>query len=176
MNKLAGRILLALLLYFTLITNSFAEDKDFLTLGAGAFEFIHPDDAEPAGFVSYRFAPRLFADTFGPIFRGIGPMVGVMANTDGGVFGYGDVFLDIRPTDNLVIWPSAGIGGYRLGDSKPLGGTFQFHLEVFVGYSFAERHMLGISYQHVSNAGIQDINPTADSLYLSYSIALPPLF
>lgn len=152
-----------------------AAESDFLSIGAGAFDVINQDREAPAGFMAYRFSPRVLHDYLGPYFHGIGPMIGILANTDGGLYGHGDLLLDIRPTDNLVIWPSAGFGGYHQGDSRDLGGVFEFHLELFMGYRLQEQHMLGISWQHISNAGSHDINPSADSVFLTYTITLPAI-
>lgn len=145
----------------------------YATVGVGAFDILDGDALAADAFVSYRFADRLFDESSGPFFRGIGPMVGIKANTDGGLAGYGSLFLDLRPSERWVLWPSAGLAGYRQGDSRDLGGTFVFHLEATIGYRIAERHMLGISYQHLSNAGIQPINPGTDSLFLSYTFVFP---
>lgn len=176
MNKAAPHLLLALILAPGLLLPPAGAAETgqtgHLTLGAGVFEAFQGNNRAAEGYLAYRFAPRLFGDRFGPAFRGIGPMVGLNANSDGGVFGYGDLFLDIRPTENTVIWPSAGIGGYRRGNSVPLGGVFQFHAELFLGYRVTDNQMLGLSYQHISNAGIHASNPTADSFYLTYTLAL----
>lgn len=153
-----------------------ADGRDVLTVGLGAVDVLDTDALAGEGYMAYRFAPRLFADRLGDVFHGIGPMVGWRGNTDGGLFGYGDAFLDLRPSERLVLWPSVGIGGYRAGDSRDLGGVFQFHLEVFAGYRVAERHMLGVSFQHVSNAGLHEKNPGTNSIFVTYSIALPPVF
>lgn len=170
MRKTTAQLLAILILNLCFLAPAVAEERGHLTLGVGAFEVAHSDARAAEAFVNYRFSPRLFADKFGPVFRGIGPMLGLNANTDGGVFGYGDLFLDIRPTENIVIWPSAGIGGYRQGNSRSLGGIFQFHAELFAGYRISERQMIGISYQHISNAGTHDSNPTADSIYATYTL------
>jgi len=175
-EKRTAFLIIRILLTFAVATGAVADNNDVLTVGAGAFEFIDGEEVEPAGFASYRFSPRIFDDYFGTMFQGIGPMAGLMANTDGGLFGHGDLFLDIRPTENLVIWPSVGIGGYRRGNSMDLGGVFQFHVEFFFGYRLRRDQMLGFSYQHISNAGIQDRNPAADLIFLTYSVELPPFF
>lgn len=173
MNKAPAHLLLALFLApGLLLPPAKAEETGHLTLGAGVFEAFQGHNRAAEGYMAYRFSPRLLGDLFGPAFHGIGPMVGLNANSDGGIFGYGDLFLDIRPTENTVIWPSAGIGGYRRGNSVPLGGVFQFHAELFLGYRVTDNQMLGLSYQHISNAGIHASNPTADSLYLNYTLAL----
>jgi lipid A 3-O-deacylase len=169
-------LLLLLLLGTTTIPAMAGERRDNLTLGLGAFDVPGTEYLSAVGSLTYRFAPRLFADEFGPMFHGLGPQIGLKANTDGGIYGYGGVFLDIRPTDNIVIWPSAGAGAYGQGSSIDLGGTFQFHLEVFGGYRMAPGQMLGLSFQHVSNAGIHRRNPGVNSYFLTYSIDLPALF
>lgn len=171
------RSLLLALALSSLSTAAMAGDRhDQLTLGMGAFDVPGIDYLSAEGSLTYRFAPRLFADEFGSMFHGVGPQIGLKANTDGGVYGYGGMFLDIRPTDNIVIWPSAGAGGYRQGNSIDLGGTFQFHLEVFGGYRVAPGHMLGVSFQHVSNANIHRHNPGVNSYFLTYTVELPALF
>lgn len=174
---MSTRCQLLLLLLTLVATSATAEhQKDSLTLGLGAFDVPGLDYLAAEGFMTYRFAPRLFADQLGPMFHGIGPQVGLKANTDGGVYGHGGVFIDIRPTEKVVIWPSAGAGGYRQGNSIDLGGVFQFHLEVFGGYRVASGHMLGISFQHVSNANIHKHNPGVNSYFLTYTAELPALF
>jgi hypothetical protein len=157
-----------------------ADEPDYLQLGVGAFDVTDGDRLSAEGYAEYRFGRRLGAeiagDPGGDWWHGAGPLVGLRANGDGGIFGFGGVFLDIRPHERLVLWPSAGIGGWREGGSRDLGGTFQFHLETFIGYRIAERHMLGVSFQHISNAGLHSKNPGADSVFMTYSIALPPAF
>lgn len=143
-----------------------------LTVGAGAFDVTDGNSLTGEGFVSYHFGHRGLRNRFGEFFRGVGPMIGLKANTDGGIMGHGSLFLDLRPSRKWVLWPSAGLGGYRKGDSRHLGGVFQFHLGGQIGYRWTERSMLGVSLQHVSNAGLHDANPGADSVFLTYSITL----
>jgi len=152
-----------------------ADESGQLTLGLGAFDAFDTDELSAEGLAEYRFGKRMFEDNFGPRFQGLGPMVGIRANTDGGVTGYGSIFADIRPYDRWYIWPSAGIAGYSEDDSRDLGGVFQFHLGVAAGYRLTERTRIGIAYQHVSNASIHDQNPGADSLFLTVTFELSPL-
>lgn len=99
----------------------------------------------------------------------LGPAIGLMANTDGGVFGYGGLYADIA-YGNFIVTPLAGFGGYREGDSTDLGGVFQFRLSIGVSYQFENRHRLGLNLAHVSNATIHEINPGEEELYLTYAI------
>ena len=95
-----------------------------------------------------------------------------MANTDGGVFGYAGLYADFRLGDHILILPSAGAGGYSEGDSKDLGGVFEFHLGATLAYIFEDDSSLGV----ISNARINESNPGVNSLLLSYSLPLERLF
>lgn len=52
------------------------------------------------------------------------PLAGVSANTGGGLFGYGGFYLDLG-LGRWILSPELTLGGYRRGNSKDLGGTFQ---------------------------------------------------
>lgn len=128
------------------------------------------------GRLEYRSGERVFAGAFGSRFGGLGPMAGLMATTDGAVWGYGGAFLDLKVTERIVLWPSVGLGGYSQGDGRDLGGVFQFHVGALGAYRFDNGHLLGVSFNHISNADIHDRNPGVDSLLLSYTVPLGELF
>lgn len=154
-----------------------AQDPDLISVSAGAFDFADYEDESAELRVEYRSGQKIFGEVeFGPIFRGIGPMAGLMANTDGGVFGYGGFYADIRLGDRVVVYPTAGLGGYSEGDSRDLGGVFQFHLGVTAAYHFEDDSSLGITVTHISNASIHDKNPGVNSLLLTYTVPLKRLF
>lgn len=159
-----------------------ADGPGHFSVGAGAFDFTDQDDESAVGGLQYYSGHRVLESQLGSRFRGIGPMLGLTVNTDGGVFGYGGLYADVRITEQIVLLPSAGLGGYSEGDSKDLGGTFQFHVGTGLFYEFREDQTLpagsrvGITFQHISNADIHDRNPGANSIMLSYSIPLPSGF
>ncbi len=151
-----------------------AQDPDFLSLGLGMFNVIERQEETVEGRIEYNFGQKAFASN--SFFKGLGPMVGVMANGDGGAFGYGAGYLDLQFGDHVVVWPAFGVGGYREGNSTDLGGTFQFHLGLTVAYRFESNHRLGVYFAHISNGGLHDANPGNNSLLLTYSLPLGPLF
>lgn len=148
-----------------------AEERSYLTVGAGAFGFLDQGHLSGAFTIEYRFGSEGLSEWGPPWFHGLGPEIGLQANTEGGLFGFADLFLDLQPTERLVIWPGAGLGGYRQGNSRDLGGIQQFHLGLFGGYRLAKRHLLGFSLQHISNAGTQETDPGTNALFLTYSLA-----
>jgi lipid A 3-O-deacylase len=136
---------------------------NFLDVGVGVFDFRAPfDDSRrsAAGRLEVRGGKKLWF---------LGPAVGLMANTDGGVFGYGGIYADVA-FGNLVLTPLAAFGGYRQGDSSDLGGIFQFRLSLGLSYVFANRHRLGVNFAHISNRSIYDRNPGEEELYVTYAI------
>jgi len=139
-----------------------AGDPDALAFSAGAFDIN--DDKTAAEFrVEYRTDWRRYILT---------PMVGLMANSDGGFYGYGGVFIDIYFGRRFVGTPNFAVGGYRQGGSKDLGSTIEFRSGIEFAYRFDDRSRLGIAFHHISNASIDDNNPGTESLVLTYSIPL----
>ena len=137
-----------------------ADEPAFLAASAGGFD-INDDDTSIEFRLEYRSDYRLWH---------IGPMIGLMANTDGGVYGYGGLFLDIFLGKRWVVMPNAAVGGYRRGDSKNLGSILEFRTGVEIAYRFEDKSRLGLAFQHISNAGIDDENQGTESLVLTYAI------
>jgi lipid A 3-O-deacylase len=137
-------------------------------LGFGGFDMIREAarhgslGPSPAGLVELRGGSKLAF---------FGPLLGVLANANGGLVGYGGVYLD----GALASWrltPFAAAGGYRRGEGKSLGRVFVFHLGGTISYQFANQTRLGITVTHTSNSRIYAENPGAESLLLSYAIPL----
>jgi hypothetical protein len=140
------------------------DEASYLDLGVGSFGSGpgHPAPDSAEGRVELRYGKKLFY---------LGPALGLLANTNGGIFGYGGLYADVRLGD-LVITPFGGIGGYDRGSGERLGGTFEFRLSLAVAYELANRSRLGVQYAHISNAGIHDINPGDNELLVTYSLPL----
>jgi lipid A 3-O-deacylase len=135
----------------------------YLDLAVGVFDLrqsFGTSERSAAGRVELRGGRKLWF---------LGPAMGLMANTDGGVFGYGGVYADIA-YGNVIVTPFGGFGGYRRDDSSGLGGVFQFRLSLGVSYVFPNRHRLGLNFAHISNAAIHDKNPGEEELYITYAI------
>lgn len=136
----------------------------YLDIGAGVFDVFKRDYTSrrsASGFVELRVGEKLY---------GIGPAIGLMANTDGGVNGYGAIYADLA-YGQVIATPFAGLGGYVKGDSSDLGGTFQFRIGSSVAYQFENKLRLGVRVAHISNAGIHNDNPGEEEIYLT--VALP---
>jgi lipid A 3-O-deacylase len=140
---------------------------DAFLAGAGVFDLEDRRSSMSAGGnLEYRFGRKLFV---------IGPALGLVANWDGGVYGYFGLYADIS-IGPVVLSPQVAAGGYREGDSIDLGGEFQFRESVDLSYRFEGGSRLGVRLAHISNAGIYEENPGAEEAYVTYAIPLGPLF
>ncbi len=140
------------------------DESAYLELGAGAFDVVPPRDSRsPEGQLQLRFGSKLFF---------IGPAIGVLANTRGGLFGYGGIYSDIRFFDHVVVTPLIGAGAYRRGDGEDLGGVFQFRLSMNLSYEFSNGSRFGAQFAHISNASLHARNPSEDEVLLTYAIPL----
>src|SRR5262245_55360776 len=95
-------------------------EADNLLLGLGVFDLR--DETSPAGTIEYRFGRKVFV---------LGLSLGLMANTDGGLFGYVGTYGDLS-YKRIYITPQIAMGGYHEGDSSDLGGGCEFRLWVGV--------------------------------------------
>lgn len=157
------KIVLAAVLATAVIVPARAEDPDFLAVGAGWFDVVHQDDTAIEARAEYRSGRRFW------IFK---PLAGVMASTDGSVHAYTGVLSDFYFGRRLVVSPSVAPGYYHEGSGKDLGSAFEIRSQLEVAYRFDDRSRLGMAFSHMSNAGVGDINPGAESVTFYYSIPL----
>jgi lipid A 3-O-deacylase len=142
------------------------DDPEFLSFRTGAFDIT--DDHTAALFgAEYR------SDFTDLIFT---PMVGGFVTTDGGLYGYGGVFIDLDLSKQVVLRPSLSVGAYSDGNGKDLGGVLEFRSAIELAWRFENRSRLGVEISHLSNAGIYDNNPGAESMTVNYAMPLEQLF
>lgn len=137
---------------------------NLLSLGIGVYNFNQRGPAQhnqisALGHVEVRLGQKLGF---------VGPAAGIMANADGGVFGYAGGYVDVRYRQ-FILTPLLAIGGYRQGNSKDLGGIFQFFLSMTLSYQFTNASRLGIRFSHISNGGLHRRNPGEQALMLAYA-------
>ncbi len=135
---------------------------NFIDFGLGVFDVNEESNgkAAAAGRLELRFGGKLFF---------IGPAVGILGTSDGGVYAYGGFYADIR-IKNFVVTPLLAIGAYREGSGKDLGGTFEFRDSITFAYQFDGGSRLGLQIAHMSNASIYDRNPGQEDVFLTYTV------
>ena len=141
------------------------DEPSYLDLAAGAFDIQGHREAPtaPEGRVEFRYGQK---------FLYFGPLVGVLANTQGGVFGYTGFYTEAA-WGRFVLTPVGAFGFYHRGGSEDLGGVFQFRTSATLAYEFDGGSRLGASFAHISNAGIHKSNPGDNEVLATYAIPLP---
>lgn len=136
----------------------------YIDVAAGVFDVLSEGSGarSAAGRVEFRWGEKMLF---------LGPVIGLMVNTDGGLFGYGGIYSDIK-YGSFVLTPVVAAGGYHQGGSKDLGGVFQFRVGVGLSYQLEGESRIGIRLDHISNARTHDINPGEEEVLLTYSIPL----
>ncbi|MFZ1414016.1 MAG: acyloxyacyl hydrolase [Defluviicoccus sp.] len=134
-------------------------DRHYIEIGVGIYDLLTEEagsERSLGGSVELRIGDKLGF---------IGPAVGAIFNADGGVYGYGGIYMDIKFGD-FVLTPQAAMGAYHQGDSSDLGGVFQFRVGAGLTYMFDNGIRVGISFAHISNANIYEDNGGVEELYL----------
>lgn len=143
-----------------------AQDPGFLTFGAGAFDF-HRNDAAAQFELQYRPELKLW------IFN---PMIGASGTTDGALYGYAGLSVDVFFGNRFVLRPSVAAGAYHRGNGRDLGGVLEFRSGAELAYRFDDRSRLGVEISHRSNASIYNKNPGEETLMLFYHLPVSKLF
>ena len=136
-----------------------AQEDRFLALSLGMFDVLRDDTATEAR-IEYRSGKRVF---------GLGPMFGVMFNSDASAYIYSGLNLDLV-FGNWVLMPNLAVGAYFEGSGKDLGHVLEFRSGADLYYRFDNGVRIGIAFHHISNANIGDHNPGAESLVITYAI------
>jgi lipid A 3-O-deacylase len=141
---------------------------DELVMSVGAFDFqrgeVETHDTRAAFSAEYRAGLGLWV---------VKPFLGFLATTSGSLLGYGGVLAELPIiADEIFVTPSIALAGFRPDASEDLGSTMVFRTGVEVSHPVHELAWVGLSYFHVSNGGLSDHNPGAESLVMSISRAL----
>ena len=160
-SKAAVPVLTSLCLSFSSL--AYAEQSSAIAISIGQFDAF--DDAFSQVGIEYRAAPlKSMYDLI--------PTVGVATNSDDSYWVYGGIRYDYYYNRNWVLIPHFAAALYEDNGGKDLGSTFQFRSGLEVAYKLSENSYLGVGYNHLSNAGLGDHNPSTDSLVISYSFGL----
>lgn len=138
-----------------------AADQSYITIGAGVFDIVHDEPASTEFRLEYRHEN---------VWKSLYPSLGLMANTDGAVYGVFSLNYEFALSDSIYFTPYTGVGIYEENDSKDLGGPIEFRSGVELAYELENDYRLGVNFSHMSNASIYEDNPGQESLVFNLSI------
>lgn len=136
-----------------------ADDPAFLSVGLGYYDINDDMDAGELR-LEYRASTKYW------VFK---PFIGGMVTTDGAVYGYGGVLVDVYLGNRFVATPNFAAGLYSDGDGKDLGHAVEFRSGLELSWRFDNRARLGLMFYHISNASLANNNPGTEVLGLTYS-------
>lgn len=144
------------------------EKEALISFGGGVWDVGDDDDAGDFR-LEYRCGKKIFWE-----FQ---PWVGGELTTDSSFWGGGGVLIDWKLGDHVYVNPSLGVGLYAQGSSDlDLGSPIEFRSQIEAGYEFDTGRRLGVSFGHVSNAGIDDDNPGTEVLNVYYHVPVGNIF
>lgn len=139
-----------------------AEDPDYLTVGAGWFDFNRQKDQGGGFSLEYRSNYKLWE---------LKPFATLNVATNGMTFLGAGVLMDIYFGRRWVLTPSFAPTWWQgKTDDLDMGHAVEFRSQMEVAYRFDDRSRLGLSLAHYSNASLGDTNPGTETLMLNYSI------
>ena len=160
--------LIVILMLIVLTKNVSAEelklsDSHQLNFFSGVFDYSH-EGKNSELFGIQHSNEDLFKDTF---LGKISPITGFMMTADSATYLYTGIQAEYE-IGKLNLTPSFSPGYYTTGDGKDLGSPLEFKTEVQLSLELLPGSKLGYSYNHVSNAGLGDKNPGANSYMFNF--------
>lgn len=143
-----------------------ADDPDFVSIGAGWFDFNRQKDQGAEFRIEYR------SDYKAPYVQ-FKPFLAMGGATSGHFFLGAGILWDVYFGRRWVVTPSFAPHFYTGSDDKlDMGHALEFRSQLEVAYRFDDRSRLGLAVSHYSNAGLGDVNPGTETLSVYYSIPL----
>jgi len=95
----------------------------------------------------------------------------VCSAADSGAYLYAGIGYPFTINDKWSLIPSLSGGYYSDGACKSLGFNVEFYSQLRLEYRILQSVGIGFGVGQISNAGIGDKNPGAETVYLTYSVS-----
>lgn len=135
--------------------------EDLLSTGIGLFEFHREKHRAAQVSIEYRW---------GFDYKVYRPLVGLFMTSNGSLYGYGGIALDLFFNPHWYLAPSFAAGLYYKGGGKDLGYPLEFRSAIEIGYRFENHSSISAQVYHISNASLGWKNPGEESFVLIYSL------
>ena len=144
---------------------------DLLSFGVGWFDVTENTPRAEALDVraEYRWGVSLLSKASSSLshwdrYVQLHPMAGIETSSRGQLYGFGGIGLDVMVFQNLILTPSEAFGLYGHGNGKDLGSMAEFRSQIELAYRFGNEARTSVYYSHISNAGIGDKDPGANTV------------
>ena len=168
-----------LIIVFFISNPIFARGYDVFGIGYYDIKFDGSSTNEAIDFRYERRFDKVLVD-IGPEednFFYLKPFAGIETTSKSAYYILGGIYLEDNlgqlftgDKSNFVFTPSFGAGYYDNGNGKKLGNKIEFRTTLEISYEMQNKNRIGLSFSHISNANIGNINPGAEIISLSYQI------
>jgi lipid A 3-O-deacylase len=156
---------------------------DLISVGAGYFDFDRnsPRKAAVSLRAEYRWGFSmlpLISDSFkswDPYFR-VKPFVGIETSSRGQLYALGGFNWEIPMGKHFYLSVNPSVGLYYRGNGKQLGSFVEFRTQAELGYRFENESRVSVFISHVSNAGLTNLNPGANTVGAYYHMPVSWIF
>lgn len=142
-------------------------DQARVVVSSGTFDMFGDAEGTAFGF-EYRWPYR--SDPWWGLEE-LAPIAGVIADTEGSVYGYAGLRYDWEVGDPWLVTPSMSAGLYEEGDGLDLGHAVEFRTTIEVSRRIGTSTRLGLTVFHISNASLSGYNPGTNGVTLNLSWA-----
>ena len=156
------KYLLSLIIY-VLSTNLNISANSYSIFG-GTYDY---DDDNTTNLIGLNYHISSSEIDFFNILK-INPLVGGLVTAKSATMFYGGFETNLG-SDLIYLNLSSSTGIYSNGDGKDLGNAIQFKSEVNLFYSLSKVTRIGIGSHHISNAGLDSVNPGTNNYYLIFN-------
>ena len=175
-TRLLGAAVALLLAVAGAMPGARADDGDLVSAYVGAYDMM--TSPHPAGMFGAEYRPDW------PLLWVVKPFGGGFVTTDASVYGYAGLLGDIDlgalfggTAGRIILTPNAAIGAFGQGDApKDLGSVLEFRSGGEITYRFDSGLRLGVTFHHMSNAGVGDKNPGAEMTSVIMVVPTKSLF
>lgn len=160
-----GFLLLGLLFFSGAAMAAPALRPSYGLMGIEAWNSLDDDDRMPSLRLDYH--PAL---NFG---WGVRPWIGLSVTNQRSLWAGFGIERDFAIASRFLLTPSFGAGYYAKGLSDlDLSHPIEFRTALAASYLFDTGHRLGVSFAHLSNAGLSSDNPGTEILGLYWTMPL----
>lgn len=135
-----------------------AQTGPTLLLQVGLFDVFGDDEATEVG-AEYTARPRAF---------GLTPALGAAYTSDDTFLLYAGLRREVGLGSRGILTPGFAFSYWNRGDGEDLGHALEFRSSLELAYRVGTHDRVGLTVYHVSNAGLSETNPGANSLLLGW--------
>ncbi len=147
-----------------------AKETGFLGLSVGYYNILDGNNESISFRAEYRPAKSI-------IFKQLKPWLSVQTTLNASLWGGAGLLWEFKPTPQIFITPSLGIGLYRHGRGDvDLSHPLQLRSQIEFAYSLKDKTRIALAFSHMSNAGLSHKNPGTEELSLYYYMPIDTVF